>query len=98
MKKKTPCSDYQETRGLVFFVRMLDKIRLNASGKLAAGYNLGFSEPTGFDARFCRFWEVDYEKIFELTSDLRLPSPIPYSSLYPTPLRETDSGNCAANR
>jgi hypothetical protein len=24
---------------------------------------LGFSDPTSFDARFCRFWEVDYDQL-----------------------------------
>jgi len=54
MNTQTPCSDYVETSGIIFFARMLDKIRLNAQGLLPAGYNLGFSDPTSFDARFCR--------------------------------------------
>ena len=67
MQSETPCSDYVETRGLVFFARMLDKIRLQSAGKLRAGYNLGFDEPSCFDARFCRFWEVSYERIRDAT-------------------------------
>ncbi len=62
MNFQTPCSDYEETKGIVFFPRMLDKIRLHAEGVLPPGYNLGFSDPTSFDARFCRFWEIDYEE------------------------------------
>jgi hypothetical protein len=42
---------------------MLDKIRLRARGVLPDGYNLGFSDPTSFDARFCRFWEIDYDQL-----------------------------------
>jgi hypothetical protein len=61
MKDQIPCSDYVETSGIIFFARMLDKIRLNAKGLLPEGYNLGFSDPTSFDARFCRFWEIDYD-------------------------------------
>jgi Domain of unknown function (DUF5069) len=61
MKDHIPCSDYVETSGIIFFARMLDKIRLNAKGLLPDGYNLGFSDPTSFDARFCRFWEIDYD-------------------------------------
>jgi gluconokinase len=57
------CSDYVETSGINFFARMLDKIRLNAQGLLPDGYHLGFSDPTSFDARFCRFWEVDYDQL-----------------------------------
>ena len=63
MKNQTPCSDYVETSGIIFFARMLDKIRLNALGLLPDGYHLGFSEPTSFDARFCRFWEIDYDQL-----------------------------------
>jgi Domain of unknown function (DUF5069) len=63
MKNQTPCSDYVETSGIIFFARMLDKIRLHAQGALPSGYNLGFSDPTSFDARFCRFWNVDYDRL-----------------------------------
>jgi hypothetical protein len=63
MKNQTPCSDYVETSGIIFFARMLDKIRLHAQGVLPAGYNLGLSDPTSFDARFCRFWAVDYDRL-----------------------------------
>ena len=59
----TPRNDYVETRGVVFFARMLDKIRLHAAGRLAADYNLGFSDSTSFDARFCRFWAVNYDRL-----------------------------------
>ena len=63
MNNQTPCSDYVETSGIIFFARMLDKVRLNAQGLLPDGYNLGFSDPTSFDARFCRFWEIDYDQL-----------------------------------
>ena len=67
MNTQTPCSDYVETSGIIFFARMLDKVRLNAQGLLPAGYNLGFSDPTSFDARFCRFWEIDYDQLVART-------------------------------
>src|ERR1700676_1583968 len=63
MKVQTPCSDYVETSGILFFARMLDKNRLPARGQLPEGYNLGVSDPTSFDARFCRFWEIDYDDL-----------------------------------
>jgi Domain of unknown function (DUF5069) len=63
MKNQAPCSDYVETSGIIFFARMLDKIRLHALGLLPDGYNLGFSDPTSFDARFCRFWQIDYDQL-----------------------------------
>ena len=64
---QTPCDDYVETRGLAFFARMLDKIRLHHQGLLPPGYNLGFSDATSFDARFCRFWSVDYDQLVQRT-------------------------------
>lgn len=51
-------SNYALSGRLVYFGRMLDKIRLHAAGKLPADYhrNLGI----GFDARCCTFLNVDY--------------------------------------
>jgi hypothetical protein len=60
---ETPCSDYRETKGLIYFARMLDKIRLNAAGRLAPGYFLGVEDPTVFDARCVRFLGVDYDEL-----------------------------------
>lgn len=62
-----PCSDYVEIRGVVFFARMLSKIRLHQQGLLPSDYDMGVANPTCFDARFCRFWNVDYEQIRVLT-------------------------------
>ena len=51
-------SQYSKTGRLVYFGRMLDKIRLHAAGKLPAEYhaNLGI----GFDARTCTFLGIAY--------------------------------------
>lgn len=51
-------SNYDKTGRLVYFGRMLDKIRLHAAGRLPADYhaNLGL----GFDARCCGFLRVAY--------------------------------------
>jgi hypothetical protein len=67
MQTKAPCSDYRKTKGLIYFARMLDKIRLHASGKLAPGYLVGVEEPTVFDARCTRFLGVDYDELVERT-------------------------------
>lgn len=58
-----PCSDYQETKGLIYFARMLDKIRLHAGGRLPSDYFVGVEDPTFFDARCTRFLGVDYEEL-----------------------------------
>lgn len=60
---KTPCSDYRETRGVIYFARMLDKIRLQAEGRLPPGYFLGVDDSTFFDARCIRFLGVDYQEM-----------------------------------
>jgi hypothetical protein len=51
-------SCYDKIGGIVYFARMLDKIRLHAEGKLPPEYheNLG----TGFDGRCCSFLHVEY--------------------------------------
>ncbi len=64
---QTPCSDYRETKGLIYFARMLDKIRLNAEGRLAPGYFVGVADPTFFDARCTRFLGVDYDDLADRT-------------------------------
>ena len=56
-------TDAEMVGGLVFFGRMLDKIRLHAAGKLPADYNRG----TGFDARVCRFLKIEYPALVERT-------------------------------
>jgi len=54
-------SPYDEVSGLVYFARMISKIRLQAAGSLPAEYvpNLG----KGFDARCALFLGVDYEAL-----------------------------------
>jgi gluconokinase len=66
MQTQAPCSDYKETKGLVYFARMLDKIRLKAQGRLPEGYWVGVKDdPTHFDARCTRFLNIDYDELAE---------------------------------
>jgi uncharacterized protein DUF5069 len=67
MQTQTPCSDYVETKGLIYFARMLDKIRLNAAGRLEPGYFVGVEDPTFFDARCTRFLGVNYDELVKRT-------------------------------
>ena len=64
---QTPVSDYKKTKGLIYFARMLDKIRLHAAGKLAPGYFVGVEDPTFFDARCTRFLGVGYDEVTKRT-------------------------------
>jgi hypothetical protein len=52
-------SSYEKVGGIVFFGRMLDKMRLHAQGKLPDDYNLG----KGLDTRCTRFLSVEYEAL-----------------------------------
>jgi gluconokinase len=54
-------SPYVKVGRLVYFGRMLDKIRLHAAGKLPADYikNLG----TAFDGRCINFLRVNYDEL-----------------------------------
>jgi gluconokinase len=51
--------------GLVYFGRMIDKIRAEAEGELPPDYqpNLG----KGFDAKCCAFLHIDYPELAERT-------------------------------
>ncbi len=63
-------SPYAKVGRLVYFGRMLDKIRLHAAGKLPADYveNLGdVREATVFDARCCRFLGVSHADLMKRT-------------------------------
>jgi gluconokinase len=52
-------SSYEMVSGVIFFGRMLDKIRLHERSCLPSDYNRG----KGFDGRTCRFLHIDYEKL-----------------------------------
>lgn len=55
-------SPHDQVNGLVYFGRMLDKIRLQAAGKLPEGWQpqLGTSMQGSFDWRCCEFLKIDY--------------------------------------
>jgi hypothetical protein len=68
MQTQNPCSDHIKTKGLIYFARMLDKIRLKARGELPADYFVGVDDdPTMFDARCTRFLGVDYNELVDRT-------------------------------
>jgi gluconokinase len=56
-----PRSPYDREGGLVYFPRLVEKIRLHEEGKLPEDYraNLG----AGFDLRCCDFLNVDYDAL-----------------------------------
>ena len=58
MSEQLPRSPYDALDGLVYFPRMLDKIRLHAAGRLPQAYHEFLGD--GFDGRCVRFLRVDY--------------------------------------
>jgi hypothetical protein len=58
-------SPYEQTAGIVYFGRMLDKIRLHDRRLLPDEWAkaLGFAYPASFDARCCRFLSIDYDAL-----------------------------------
>ena len=58
MSNSIPVSPYDTCHGLVYFPRMIDKIRKHADGQLGPDYvpNLG----KGFDVRCCSLLGIDY--------------------------------------
>jgi len=58
-------SPYAKVGRLVYFGRMLDKIRLHAAGKLPSEYveNYSDTQPNVFDSRCCRFLGVRHAEI-----------------------------------
>ena len=64
---RAPCSDYKKTKGLIYFARMLDKIRLHAAGDLPPDYCVGVDEPDLFDSRCARFLGINYDELAKRT-------------------------------
>ena len=62
-------SCYDKVGRLVYFGRMLDKIRLHAAGRLPATYvaTLGDAQLYVLDSRCCRFLGVRYDELRERT-------------------------------
>lgn len=63
--KSAPLSAYQKTLGMIYFARMLDKIRLLAAGELREDFcdNLG----SGFDGRCVNMLRVKYDDLVART-------------------------------
>jgi gluconokinase len=61
---KTPRSDYDATQDVVFFPRMLDKLRRKEQGLLPPDYNYaGCPVHDCFDGHFCRFFGIDVPQL-----------------------------------
>ena len=59
--KQTPISPFVSVNGMLYFARMLDKIRKLNRGELREDFFEMIGQ--GFDGRCCRFLRVDYEAL-----------------------------------
>ena len=55
-----PKSPKEMTKGMMYFPRMLDKIRLHAQGELAEDYHASLGQPRTADAACTNFLRVNY--------------------------------------
>ena len=53
------------TRGMAYFPRMLDKIRLHARGELASDYHRNLGHRKAADGACCNFLRVKYDQLSE---------------------------------
>ena len=58
-------SPFDQVKGIVYFGRMLDKIRLAAAGKLPEAWQAtrGTASKRSFDSRCCKFLHIDYAAV-----------------------------------
>lgn len=56
-------SAHEQVGGIVYFGRMLDKIRLHAQGRLPADYNIGTKSYNDFDSRCTRLLKVPFRAL-----------------------------------
>jgi hypothetical protein len=67
MKEFPVRSPAEKIGGLVYFGRMLDKIRVHARGELPEEYQANLGK--GFDAKCCAFLHLDYEEVVKRTQE-----------------------------
>jgi Domain of unknown function (DUF5069) len=60
-----PKSPKEMTRGMMYFARMLDKIRLHARGELHADYHENLGAVRAADGVCCNFLRVHYRDLVE---------------------------------
>jgi hypothetical protein len=58
-----PKSPYEKTNGMMWFPRMLDKIRLHSQGGLHPDFHANLGSPKGADGFCCRFLRVTYSDL-----------------------------------
>jgi hypothetical protein len=60
-----PKSPREKTSGMIYFPRMLDKIRLHARGELGEDYHANLGHRKAADGACCNFLRVNYDDLRE---------------------------------
>ena len=63
MERKFPKSPRETTKGIIYFPRMLDKIRLHLKGELHEDYQENFGTPQTADSALCNFLRVHHRDL-----------------------------------
>jgi hypothetical protein len=61
--RQFPKSPREMTKGMMYFPRMLDKIRLHAKGELHEDYRQNFGAPQTADSACCNFLRVHHRDL-----------------------------------
>jgi uncharacterized protein DUF5069 len=69
MERKFPKSPKEMTKGLLYFPRMLDKIRLHLGGELHEDYQENFGAPQTADSALCNFLRVHHRDLIGRVKD-----------------------------
>jgi hypothetical protein len=64
-ERKFPKSPKEMTKGMLYFPRMLDKIRLHLRGELHDDYKPNFGSPQTADSALCNFLRVHHRDLIE---------------------------------
>src|SRR5712671_1168904 len=65
MDRKYPKSPKEMTKGMMYFPRMLDKIRLHGCGQLPEDYHKNFGTPRTADGACCNFLRIHHRDLCE---------------------------------
>ncbi|HYY13414.1 MAG TPA: DUF5069 domain-containing protein [Chthoniobacterales bacterium] len=65
MSTKFPKSPKETTKGIMYFPRMLDKIRMHARGELPEEYHKNLGGPRAADGACCNFLRVHYRDLVD---------------------------------
>ncbi len=68
MSTKYPVSPKEMTGGLMYFPRMIDKIRMHGCGKLPTDYHENFGKNQAADGMMCNFLRVNHATLCELVA------------------------------